>query len=278
MIVVDKETLEAVIPRVGGAKGAKQAAIVSAIAGPLQQTLGRYELNTPLRIAHFLAQIAHESDGFCTCEEYASGAAYEGRADLGNSQRGDGIRYKGRGLIQLTGRANYKAYGSRIGVNLVDNPQQAADPAISLRLACEYWTAKGLNAFADRDDIITITRKINGGLNGLDDRRRYLARAKLALARTVAHAIAFSQPADAPQVLRRGMKTEAVEALQRALAAAGFPAAVDGDFGPGTEAMVRAFQSTRGLTADGIVGPRTWSELGGAPRPAEPPTLVAQPV
>ena len=176
MLVIDRETLEAVMPRIGGSKGAKQARIIDALAGSIQETLGRYEINTPLRAAHFLAQVAHESDGFCTCEEYASGGAYEGRRDLGNTQTGDGRRYKGRGLIQLTGRANYKTYGDRIGLDLISSPEKAADPATSLVLACEYWkkTRGGLNQFADRDDVISITKAINGGLIGLSDRMERL--------------------------------------------------------------------------------------------------------
>ncbi|TFI58396.1 peptidoglycan-binding protein [Sphingomonas parva] len=278
MIVVDLETLQAVMPRVAGAKGLKQAKIVAGIAGSLHDTLGRYQITTPLRIAHFLAQIAHESDGFCTCEEYASGAAYEGRADLGNDQPGDGVRFKGRGLIQLTGRRNYRVYGQRIGIDLVADPPRAEEAMTALVLACEYWTqtAGGLNRFADRDDIISITRAINGGLNGLDDRRRYLARAKQALARTLAAGIALGQPDGALQVLRRGMSAPGVEGLQRALAKAGFPVAIDGEFGPGTEAMVRAFQRARGLGDDGVVGPATWAALGGPAAAEEVITLVPQ--
>jgi len=271
MLVIDRETLEAVMPRIGGSKGAKQARIIDALAGSIQETLGRYEINTPLRAAHFLAQVAHESDGFCTCEEYASGSAYEGRRDLGNTQAGDGKRYKGRGLVQLTGRANYKTYGDKIGIDLVSNPEKAADPATSLVLACEYWnkTRGGLNQFADRDDVISITKAINGGLNGLDDRRRYLGRAKQALARTVAAGIAHGQPAGARPVLRRGLQGDAVEVLQRMLAAAGYAVGIDGDFGPGTEAVVKAFQSANGLGNDGIVGPTSWRVLESKAGPVE---------
>jgi putative chitinase len=271
MLVIDRETLEAVMPRIGGSKGQKQARIIDALAPVIQATLARYEINTPLRAAHLLAQLAHESDGFCTCEEYASGSAYEGRRDLGNTQAGDGRRYKGRGLIQLTGRANYKTYGDRIGQDLISNPERAADPATSLVLACEYWkkTRGGLNQFADRDDVITITRAINGGLNGLEDRRRYLGRAKQALARTVAAGIAHGQPAGARPVLRRGLQGEAVETLQRMLAAAGYAVGIDGDFGPGTEAVVKAFQKAKGLGADGVVGPASWAKLEAAAGPVE---------
>ncbi len=280
MITVDLETLQAIMPNVGGAKGAKQARIVAEIAPVLQKTLERYEINTPLRIAHFLAQCAHESDGFCTTEEYASGRAYEGRADLGNTQEGDGVRYKGRGLFQLTGRANYKTYGPKVGIpDLVDHPERAAEPAVSLLIACEYWQERkgGLNRFADQDDIITITKAINGGTNGLDDRRRYLARAKQALARTVAIGVAHGQPAGARLVVRRGSRNDDVEALQRQLVQAGYRVAIDGDFGPGTEAAVLVFQGKAGLAADGIVGPATWRALDAAAPASAEAMLIAEP-
>lgn len=280
MITVDLETLQAIMPKVGGAKGARQARIVQALAPVLQKTLERYEINTSLRIAHFLAQCAHESDGFCTTEEYASGRAYEGRSDLGNNRAGDGVRYKGRGLFQLTGRANYTAYGPKVGIpDLVDHPERAADPAVSLVIACEYWKERkgGLNRFADQDDILTITRAINGGTNGLEDRRRYLARAKQALARTLAIGIGHGQPAGSRLVLRRGSRNDDVEALQRQLSRAGYRIGIDGDFGPGTEAAVRDFQAKAGLDADGVVGPATWRALDLAAPPEAEATLIAEP-
>lgn len=130
------------------------------------------------RLAHFLAQLVHESGSFRYMEELASGAAYEGRAVLGNTQPGDGVRYKGRGPIQITGRANYRAFGRKIGVDIERHPEIAAVPSIGLHLALEYWRNRDLNRWADADDIETITRKINGGLNGLADRKAQLAKIK----------------------------------------------------------------------------------------------------
>jgi len=135
-------------------------------------------LDTPLRLAHFMGQCAHESGGFIYMEEIASGAAYEGRADLGNTQPGDGKRYKGRGPIQLTGRANYRKFGRRIGIDLEQHPTIASYPSVGLLLGCAYWDDKGLNALADADDLLTITKRINGGTNGLDDRKLRTAKAK----------------------------------------------------------------------------------------------------
>jgi predicted chitinase len=141
-----------------------------------QQTLSEFGINTSLRLRHFLAQIAHESDNFNTLEEYASGAQYEGRKDLGNAQKGDGVKYKGRGYIQLTGRDNYRRYGRILGVDLENNPELASDPAIALKIAAEFWRGNGLNELADKNDIRAITKKINGGLNGLDSRIRFLTK------------------------------------------------------------------------------------------------------
>ncbi|MFU8928323.1 glycoside hydrolase family 19 protein, partial [Acinetobacter puyangensis] len=126
-------------------------------------------LDSELRFSHFLAQLAHESGNFKYMEEIASGSAYEGRADLGNTQKGDGTRYKGRGPIQLTGRANYRKYGQALGIDFENNPTIVALPSIGLLVACKYWLDNGLNALADKDDVTTITRRINGGLNGFDD-------------------------------------------------------------------------------------------------------------
>jgi putative chitinase len=144
----------------------------------LNNTMQRYAITTPLRKAHFLAQLGHESDGFNTNEEYASGAAYEGRRDLGNTQAGDGVRFKGRGLIQVTGRANYADCGRALGVDLINNPQRLGDFDLACLSAGWFWDTRKLNNHADRDDVLTITRIINGGTNGLADRRSYLSRAK----------------------------------------------------------------------------------------------------
>jgi putative chitinase len=108
-------------------------------------------LDSGLRLAHLMGQCAHESGGFRYMEEIASGAAYEGRKDLGNTQAGDGKRYKGRGPIQLTGRANYRAYGRVVGIDFEQHPEIVAFPSIGLMVACMYWDRNGLNGYADRD-------------------------------------------------------------------------------------------------------------------------------
>ena len=135
-------------------------------------------MDSPLRLAHFLAQLLHERGSIRYKEEIASGQAYEGRADLGNTQPGDGKRYKGRGPIQITGRANYRRYGARIGIDIERHPEIAAFPSIGLHLALEYWKVNGLNTLADADNVLGITKLINGGTNGLADRKDHLAKVK----------------------------------------------------------------------------------------------------
>lgn len=120
-------------------------------------------LDTGLRLAHFMGQCAHESGGFRYMEEIASGAAYEGRADLGNTQPGDGRRYKGRGPIQLTGRANYRAFGREVGMDFESHPELVAFPSIGLLAGCRFWANMGLNAYADRDEGLAIGNGINRG-------------------------------------------------------------------------------------------------------------------
>jgi putative chitinase len=166
--------------KVAGIK--KVTAVMKGLAEYLPDVLEKYEINTLKRVAHFLAQIGHESDHFQTLHEYASGAAYEGRRDLGNTKAGDGKRYKGRGAIQLTGRANYRTYGKLLDVDFENNPELAEQPKYSALTAGAYWNSKKLNQFADKDDITTITKRINGGLNGFAARKAMLARAKVALA------------------------------------------------------------------------------------------------
>lgn len=157
-------------------------------AKPLEDACIRFGIVTPLQKSHFLAQVAHESDGFRTATEYASGRAYEGRADLGNTEPGDGVRFKGRGLIQLTGRANYRDFSVAMygDDRCVRHPARVATLPDAALAAGWYWQAKGLNVHAGRDDLEAVTRRINGGLNGLEDRRRWLVRAKLAFAAMVA--------------------------------------------------------------------------------------------
>ncbi len=175
------------------------------------EILTKYDINkNTKRLTHFLAQLAHESQHFRRTSENLNYSAeglwrvfrkyfdslehaqtyerqperianrvYADRIGNGDEASGDGWRYRGRGFIQLTGKDNYRAIGDRIGVDLVNNPDMVAeDHRVALLVSADYWDSRGLNKFADRDDLDTITKRINGGFNGLEDRRRLLARAR----------------------------------------------------------------------------------------------------
>jgi putative chitinase len=158
------------------------AAQINRFAAPLEFQMPRYNINTPLRQAHFLAQVCHESGQLRYTEELASGDAYEGRVrGLGNTQPGDGRRFKGRGLIQLTGRANYQAFGRAVNRDFLTDPNQrllATDPDLATQVACWFWSEHNLNGPADANNIRDITTTINGGLNGFADRQALFARAQ----------------------------------------------------------------------------------------------------
>lgn len=181
--------------------------------GPLNEVLPTFDINTPLRVAHFLAQVGHESGAFRfvsenlnysakalravfgkyftsdeMAEEYArkpeqiANVVYADRMGNGDTDSGDGWRYRGRGLIQLTGKDNYQAMSDAVGKDLVSDPDQVADdPALTIASACWYWQSRKLNEYADQDDIRAVTRRVNGGYHGLQDREAYLERAKNAL-------------------------------------------------------------------------------------------------
>lgn len=153
---------------------------IAEFAGELEREMAHRQIDSPLRRAHFLAQIGHESGELRFRTELASGEAYNGRLDLGNDSPGDGPRFKGRGLIQLTGKANYKLFGRAIGREaeiMADPDIVGRDPNLCVRAAGWFWESRHLNSFADRNDLNEITRRVNGGFNGLEDRRRLLKRA-----------------------------------------------------------------------------------------------------
>ncbi len=155
--------------------------ILVSIAADFDRLAATAGITTRLRLCHLLAQAAHETDRFRTLEEYggpANFARYDWRRDLGNTKAGDGARYHGRGIFQLTGRANYRRYGALTGLDLEGFPERAKEPAVSLAIAFAYWRDRGCNAAADADDVVAVTRLINGGRNGLADRTLLLALAK----------------------------------------------------------------------------------------------------
>ena len=151
---------------------------LEALLAPLNAAMVRYQINSRIRICHFIAQVAHESDGFNTCCEYADGSDYEWRDDLGNTQEGDGVRFKGRGLIQVTGRENYQQVSSALNIDFLRYPPLLEEPVNACLSAGWYWSSRNLNPLADEDKVYEITLIINGGYNGINDRVEYLDRAK----------------------------------------------------------------------------------------------------
>jgi putative chitinase len=161
--------------------------------GPLNEAMAEFHINTKARQAAFLAQLGHESGSFRYMEEIASGASYEGRRDLGNHEQEaidaaarhgttPGRFYKGHGPIQVTGYYNHRDAGRKLGLDLVNEPTLLTDPVHGCRAAAWYWHSRGLNEAADAGKFELITRRINGGLNGLRDRMAYLDRATEVLA------------------------------------------------------------------------------------------------
>lgn len=197
---VSLEELCAIMPRLGSLKAA-------AYLPHLCAAMREREIDTPLRAAAFLAQLAHESLELTVMKElphrrpvkgcsecaagrvpHAAGAQYDTRTDLGNTPErdGDGVRWAGAGALQLTGASNFRAASLALGVDLVSSPERADDPDVTFRVAAWFWARAGLNALADREDFDTITQRINGGQNGREDRRRYYARAREVLGQPLA--------------------------------------------------------------------------------------------
>lgn len=151
------------------------AAVAQRRVGHTERALGRgaadcfsrYSIITPLRLAHFLGQTCVETGGYVFLRELwgptPTQSRYDGRKDLGNSRPGDGLRYRGRGLIQLTGRANYRAVGERIGLDLEGQPELAERPDIAVLTACDWWQMNDANRWADADDARAVSRLVNRG-------------------------------------------------------------------------------------------------------------------
>jgi putative chitinase len=240
----------------------------------LVEILPKYGINTQRRIAHFISQCAHESNNFRTLEEnlnYSSEALLrvfpryfgQGKANpneyarnpekianyvymdvnrtprgaLGNTQPGDGWRFRGRGLKQLTGRNNYAAFGKTVGMTAEQAADYVATEKGAIESACWFWDTNKLNTIADTDNVVLMTQRINGGDIGLADRlRRYN------------EAMGILGGSGSTEVYRVGSRGDVVREIQRKL---GITA--DGVFGPGTESTVRRWQSANGLTVNGIV-------------------------
>jgi len=264
----------------------------------LCELLPKYGITTERRVAHFLSQCAHESGGFKRLEEnlnYSAkalravfgryfGDAPKADADeyarnpemianrvyndtyrkykMGNTEEGDGWRFRGRGLKQLTGRDNYTRFGKSVGMTAEEAADYVATPAGAIESACWFWDANNLNDIADTDNVVKMTKKINGGNIGLEDRQRRYKDAMQVLGMDAddlgSDDESFEDILDDIGVLRKGAKGEGVKIMQEAL---GITA--DGDFGPGTERALKAWQADNGLVADGVAGPATFEKLLG---------------
>lgn len=283
--MITLEQFSAMIPKNRDAEAWYEAAV------PMFE---QYEINTPNRIAGFMAQCAHESLDFTRLEEnlnYSEKALnsvfgrYFGkgkrdaaeyarnpeaianyvyqdeyrskRGALGNTEPGDGWLFRGRGIKQLTGRNNYAAFGATVGMSAEEAAEYVATPKGAMESACWFWSTNRLDRHADKGDNVALTKAINGGTIGLDDRNRRWEEALAILGGEVPAPAA--QASTAMRTLRRRMRGDDVARMQAAIGIA--PA--DGIFGIGTDSAVRAWQKANGLTADGIVGPATQAKMFG---------------
>ena len=166
MPITEQQLLQ-ILPNAG-----RQAGVFVSV---LNTAMNRYGIVGTPRAAAFIAQVGHESGQLQWVREIwgptAQQAGYEGRADLGNTVKGDGSKYRGRGLIQITGRANYAACGEALGLDLLSKPELLEQPQYAAMSAAWFWSTRGLNTLADQSEFVKITRRINGGLNGLADRQ-----------------------------------------------------------------------------------------------------------
>ena len=191
-MIISKEHLETI--------AGQKTKLISILPEWINKICPEFEIDTPREYAHFLAQACHETDHFRTFEEYSSGKAYEGRKDLGNVIIGDGVRFKGRGIFQTTGRANYKQLGVKKGNPdlFLKNPELLEQPEYAVWSACVFWKSRNLIDASNNDDSVLLSKKykgqiikvppveyisitINGGRNGIEERKKFYERAKKVL-------------------------------------------------------------------------------------------------
>ena len=263
----------------------------------LVEIMPKYGITTKRRVAHFISQCGHESGDFRIMEEnlnYSEKAlnAVFGRyfgpgkrdaaeyarnpekianyvymdefrskgGQMGNVQEGDGYRFRGRGLKQLTGRNNYTAFAKSVDMSAEEAADYVSTFKGAVESACWFWDKNKLNTIAEGDDVKAMTKKINGGTIGLEDRQKRYSKAMEILGMSADQFDSTEDDAeeiiDDIGVLRKGCKGDGVKIMQKAL---GINA--DGDFGPGTERALKAWQAANGLVADGVAGPATFAKL-----------------
>lgn len=188
---ITRDILKAVAPNiVKNVKANKNFAGVSidGVVVLMNRYAPEFHITTKKRWAHFLAQVMHESAECLYTVEQGTKSYFENRygtgelaKKLGNRSKVDGFNFRGRGLIQITGRWHYTVYKEYCGYDVVANPDQLAKPLGAIRSAMWFWDRSGLNELADKDDVVAVTKRVNGGLNGLESRKKYLERAKLVI-------------------------------------------------------------------------------------------------
>jgi putative chitinase len=261
----------------------------------LNKALPKYDINTPQRIAGFISQCAHESGDFTTLSENLNyreetllrvfpryfGAGKANAAEfarnpeklanyvymdknrsasgaLGNVKDGDGWRFRGRGLKQLTGRSNYERFAKDYDMTAEEAAEWLETKEGALASALWFWNTNKLNAIADTGNVAALTKRINGGDIGLADRQARHEKAMAVLTGRIPLRAANTDSASSGGPLRRGSKGEEVKKMQAALGVT-----ADGDFGPGTEAALKKWQAANGLAADGVAGSQTLAKLFG---------------
>jgi putative chitinase len=258
----------------------------------LNNILPKYEINTNLRVAGFLSQCAHESNQFTVLQEnlnysktalrrtfkkyftvkqaaqYArqperiANRVYANRMDNGPESSGDGWKFRGHGIIQLTGRYNITQFGKSIGKNADEALAYLKTEKGALEGACWFWQTNNLNKFADEGDVKRMTKKINGGYNGLKDRQKFYDKA-LKIFTNLDRVTLPSQEKKRISTVTFGSKGLKVKRIQQFLIDQNFNIVADGDYGRRTLTAVRVYQKTHGLHADGIVGKNTWKSMFG---------------
>lgn len=227
----------------------------------IEKVLEKYEINTPLRLSHFLAQIIHETGNFQWLEEIWGPTkiqlGYEGRGDLGNIYPGDGKKYKGFGYIMVTGRFNFDRYSKQLGIDLINNPEKAKEPNIAAQIVGQYWKNNNLNIYADRDDLKTITKRINGGYNGFEDRKKWLNKCKEVLMTTNK---TLKDIKDTTHI--KDLSKEQIKELQTLLEEHGHDTGgIDGIYGNNTLFAFNQYKKKHGLTHPGFIGMTTVEHL-----------------
>ena len=275
-VVFNENVLQKLLPRNRNIKELYEA---------MEEILPKYGITTENRLAMFIGQCGHESRDFTVFKENLNYSAkglrrtfrkyftpdlanryarnprmianrvYANRMGNGSEASGDGWKFRGRGAIQLTGHNNHAAFAKSVDMTIDESLAYIDTTKGSIEAACYFWKSVNLNKYSDRLDILGATKRINGGRNGLADRRLKVRRV-LAILNTK-----FDVDENLNPVLKKGARGEEVIVLQKLLTKHGYRVSIDGAFGPGTRAAVHQYQEDNQMISDGIVGRKTWKSL-----------------